>query len=132
MDGTELAVGNVVRRVLHIIREEDLLLVTSDVGGLNLSAGSDDKDAAEEDNNHVAAAAAARNLLHRPSLHTLLGNMHNSACQNSFDGGYFEEKGKCIFFLLILTFFGMILKTVCRLYSSIYFNYLHDYVFYNS
>ena len=102
MDGTELAVGNVVRRVLHIIREEDLLLVTSDLGGLNLSVGSDDKDAAEMDNNHVAAAAASRNLLHRPSLHTLLGNMHNSACQNSFDGGYFEEKGKCIFFLLIL------------------------------
>ncbi|GFZ10726.1 NagB/RpiA/CoA transferase-like superfamily protein [Actinidia rufa] len=90
----ELAVGNVVRRVLHIIREEDLLLVTSDLGGLNLSVGSDDKDAAEVDNNHVAAAAASRNLLHRPSLHTLLGNMHNSACQNSFDGGYFEEKGK--------------------------------------
>ncbi|PSR97934.1 Translation initiation factor eIF-2B subunit beta like [Actinidia chinensis var. chinensis] len=81
----ELAVGNVVRRVLHIIREEDLLLVTSDLGGLNLSVGSDDKDAAEMDNNHVAAAAASRNLLHRPSLHTLLGNMHNSACQNSFD-----------------------------------------------
>ncbi|GMP55922.1 hypothetical protein CsSME_00020581 [Camellia sinensis var. sinensis] len=45
MDGTaELAVGNIVRRVLHIIREEELLLLTKDVGGLKLIVGSDDED----------------------------------------------------------------------------------------
>ncbi|THG16036.1 hypothetical protein TEA_028935 [Camellia sinensis var. sinensis] len=99
MDGTaELAVGNIVRRVLHIIREEELLLLTKDVGGLKLIVGSDDEDTAEGDYNHVASAAAvaaSRNSLLRPSLHTLLENIQNStlACQNS-SGGDSEEKSK--------------------------------------
>ncbi|XP_058201113.1 uncharacterized protein LOC131315901 [Rhododendron vialii] len=73
----ELAVGNIVKRVLHIIREEDLSAVTSDVGGLYLSAETDDEDIAECDYDHVASAAAVacRRILHRPSLHTLLENM---------------------------------------------------------
>ncbi|KAF7151134.1 hypothetical protein RHSIM_Rhsim02G0042300 [Rhododendron simsii] len=73
----ELAVGNIVKRVLHIIREEDLSAVTSDVGGLYLSAETDDEDIAESDYDHVASAAAiaCRRILHRPSLHTLLENM---------------------------------------------------------
>ncbi|KAG5560412.1 hypothetical protein RHGRI_003656 [Rhododendron griersonianum] len=72
----ELAVGNIVKRVLHIIREEDLSAVTSDVGGLYLSAETDDEDIAECDYDHVASAAAVacRRILHRPSLHTLLEN----------------------------------------------------------
>ncbi|KAI8010671.1 Translation initiation factor eIF-2B subunit beta [Camellia lanceoleosa] len=94
----ELAVGNIVRRVLHIIREEELLLLTKDVGGLKLIVGSDDEDTAEGDYNHVASAAAvaaSRNSLLRPSLHTLLENIQNStlACQNS-SGGDSEEKSK--------------------------------------
>uniref|UniRef100_A0A803NBC9 Translation initiation factor eIF2B subunit beta n=1 Tax=Chenopodium quinoa TaxID=63459 RepID=A0A803NBC9_CHEQI len=36
----ELAVGNIVRRVLHIIREEDLSLTTAAIGDLNISVGN--------------------------------------------------------------------------------------------
>lgn len=36
--------GNIVRRVLHIIREEDLSLTTAAMAGLNLSTVSDDED----------------------------------------------------------------------------------------
>ncbi|KAJ1426474.1 NagB/RpiA transferase-like [Sesbania bispinosa] len=39
----ELAVGNIVRRVLHIIREEDLSLATAAIAGLGLSATTVDK-----------------------------------------------------------------------------------------
>ncbi|CAJ2662226.1 unnamed protein product [Trifolium pratense] len=43
----ELAVGNIARRVLHIIREEDLSLATAAIAGLELSAVSDDEDDVE-------------------------------------------------------------------------------------
>ncbi|KAL0425698.1 UNVERIFIED_CONTAM: Translation initiation factor eIF-2B subunit beta [Sesamum radiatum] len=76
----ELAVGNVVRRVLQIIREEDLSLTTAAVGGLSLAAESDDEDDTEHDDHPVlsatAVAAAARNALRPPhcrlSLRTYL------------------------------------------------------------
>ncbi|XAR62677.1 hypothetical protein NMG60_11017523 [Bertholletia excelsa] len=98
VNGTaELAVGNIVRRVLHIIREEDLSPVTSDIGGLSLPSGSDAEDTAARDSDHVEMASAAitsRNFLCPPSLHTLMENMHNkmTACQNS--GVDSEEKVK--------------------------------------
>lgn len=80
-----------MKRVLHIIREEDLSAVTSDVGGLYISAETDDEDIAECGYDHVASAAAAvacRRIPHRPSLHTLLENM----------GGDSEAKGNFILF----------------------------------
>ncbi|KAK2985194.1 hypothetical protein RJ640_010483 [Escallonia rubra] len=77
----ELAVGNIVRRVLHIIREENFSVLTSDTGNLNLSAETDDEDTDEQDNCSVpsVAALAARNVLRAPSLHALLETMPNSA-----------------------------------------------------
>lgn len=81
-----------MKHVLHIIREEDLSAVTSDVGGLYLSAETDDEeDIAECDYDHVASAAAVacRRILHRPSLHTLLENM----------GGDSEVEGKFFYFV---------------------------------
>ncbi|CAJ2668559.1 unnamed protein product [Trifolium pratense] len=45
----ELAVGNIARRVLHIIREEDLSLATAAIAGLELSTVSDDEDDVERD-----------------------------------------------------------------------------------
>lgn len=83
-----------MKRVLHIIREEDLSAVTSDVGGLYLSAETDDEDIAECDYDHVASAAAVacRRILHRPSLHTLLENT----------GGDSEAKGNFFFILLLV------------------------------
>ncbi|KAI3674515.1 hypothetical protein L2E82_52215 [Cichorium intybus] len=68
----ELAVGNIVRRVLHIIREEDLSLTTTSIGGLSLQALSDDEDTVDRDDRPVlsaaAVAAAARSNLRPPSL----------------------------------------------------------------
>ncbi|KAJ0726621.1 putative nagB/RpiA transferase, initiation factor 2B-like protein [Helianthus annuus] len=78
----EVAVGNIVRRVLHIIREEDVSLTTASIGGLSLQGLSDDDD--DDDNPLVsaaAAAAAARTTLRPPSLQTLLEDIppHSAA-----------------------------------------------------
>lgn len=96
----ELAVGNIVRRVLHIIREEDLSLATAAIGGLSLSAESDDEDDAEQDDQPVlsaaAVAAAARSTLRPPSLQTLLEDVPHSAAvpHASSSGGDSEGKSK--------------------------------------
>ncbi|KAK6163048.1 hypothetical protein DH2020_002889 [Rehmannia glutinosa] len=96
----ELAVGNVVRRVLHIIREEDLSLATAAVGGLSLAAESDDEDDIDRDDHPVlsatAVAAAARNALRPPSLQTLLEDIPHSAAapHTSSSGGDSEGKSK--------------------------------------
>ncbi|CAN8260169.1 unnamed protein product [Cochlearia groenlandica] len=97
----ELAVGNVVRRVLHIIREEDLSLTTEAMGGLDLLDASDDED----DNNKgigypamsaAVVAAAARSTLRPPSLQTLLEGTPESATvpYTSSSGADSESKSK--------------------------------------
>lgn len=97
----ELAVGNIVRRVLHIIREEDLSLATDAIAGLGLSAASDDEDDVERDDHPVlsaaAVAAAARSTLRPPSLQTLLEDMPDSAAapHTSSSGGESEGKSRC-------------------------------------
>ncbi|CAI9770474.1 unnamed protein product [Fraxinus pennsylvanica] len=97
---SELAVGNIVRRVLHFIREEDLSLTTAAVGGLSLSAESDNEDDVDQDDHPAlsaaAVAAAARNTLRPPSLQTLLEDMpHLTAVpQTSSSGGDSEGKSK--------------------------------------
>lgn len=97
----ELAVGNIVRRVLHIIREEDLSLTTAAMAGLNLSAVSDDDDDTGPDDHSVlsaaAVAAAARSTLRPPSLQTLLEDMPDSSAvhHTSSSGGDSEGKSKC-------------------------------------
>lgn len=97
----ELAVGNIVRRVLHIIREEDLSLATAAVAGLNVSAASDDEDEVDRDDHSVlsaavVAAAASRSTLRPPSLQTLLEDMPASAAvpHASSSGGDSEGKSK--------------------------------------
>lgn len=102
----ELAVGNIVRRVLQIIREEDLSLTTAAMAGLNLSAVSDDEDGAERDDqpalSAVVLAAAARSTLRPPSLQTLLEDVPDSAAvpHTSSSGGDSEGKSKCELFPL--------------------------------
>ena len=98
----ELAVGNIVRRVLHIIREEDLSLATAAMAGLNLSAVSDDEDDADQDDHPVisaasVAAAASRSTLRPPSLQTLLEDVPDSAAvpHTSSSGADSEGKSKC-------------------------------------
>ncbi|XP_020105019.1 translation initiation factor eIF-2B subunit beta isoform X2 [Ananas comosus] len=94
----ELAVGNIVRRVLHIIREEDLSSTTTAIEGLGLS--DDDVDGDEnEDHPALSAAvlaAAARSTLRAPSLQTLLEDIPVSAAAppNSSSGGDSEGRSK--------------------------------------
>ncbi|XP_075487434.1 uncharacterized protein LOC142526749 [Primulina tabacum] len=95
----ELAVGNVVRRVLHIIREENLSLTTAAVGGLSLSAESDDEDDVHDDYPALSAtmvAAAARSALRPPSLQTLLEDVPNAIAvpYTYSSGGDSEGKSK--------------------------------------
>ncbi|CAM8966741.1 unnamed protein product [Rhodiola kirilowii] len=96
----ELAVGNIVRRVLHIIREEDLSLTTAAIGGLNVAAVSDDDDDDEADDqpglSAAAVAAASRSTLRPPSLQTLLEDIPDSTTIHppSSSGGDSEGKTK--------------------------------------
>lgn len=105
---SELAVGNIVRRVLHIIREEDLSLTTAAVGGLSLSAESDNEDDVDQDDHPAlsatAVAAAARSTLRPPSLQTLLEDMPHSTAvpQTSSSGGDSEGKSKCMLLAFII------------------------------
>ncbi|KAM7265017.1 hypothetical protein ACFE04_002700 [Oxalis oulophora] len=76
----ELAVGNIVRRVLHIIREEDLSLTTDAMAGLNPSSLSDEEDYDERADHYPilsasVVAAASRSTLRPPSLQTLLDDI---------------------------------------------------------
>ena len=96
----ELAVGNIVRRVLHIIREEDLSFATDAITGLGLSASDDEDDAERDDHpglSAAAVAAAARSTLRPPSLQTLLEDMPDSAAvpHTSSSGGESEGKSRC-------------------------------------
>ncbi|KAE8009882.1 hypothetical protein FH972_006289 [Carpinus fangiana] len=96
----ELAVGNIVRRVLHIIREEDLSLTTAAIAGLGVSAVSDDDDDAEGNDHPVLSAAslaaAARSTLRPPSLQTLLEDVPDSAAvpHTSSSGGDSDGKSR--------------------------------------
>lgn len=101
--------GNIVRRVLHIIREEDLSSTTTAMEGLGLSVDSDDDNAGEHEDrpalSAAAVAAAARSALRAPSLHTLLEDIPESAAvpHSSSSGGDSEGKSKCISWLNILS-----------------------------
>lgn len=101
--------GNIVRRVLHIIREEYLSLTTAAVAGLNLLSVSDDEDDTEHDDHPVlsaaAVAAAARSTLRPPSLQTLLEDVPDATAipRTSSSGGDSEGKSKCE--LLLSTFY---------------------------
>ncbi|GLJ40595.1 hypothetical protein SUGI_0838010 [Cryptomeria japonica] len=96
----ELAVGNIVRRVLHLIRDEDVALATTDVAGLNVSTDSDDEaDTRHENSSHLSAAALAaanRNTLRAPSLHNLLESIPIPAVASctASSGGDSEGKSK--------------------------------------
>lgn len=123
----ELAVGNIVRRVLHIIREEDLSLTTAAMAGLNLSAVSDDEDDAEHEDHPVlsaaAVAAAARSTLRAPSLQTLLEDIPDAAAvpHTSSSGGDSEGKSKC---KLLLALSGTLLPLN---FPSLISNVLNEY-----
>ncbi|XP_066385894.1 uncharacterized protein [Miscanthus floridulus] len=72
----ELAVGNIVRRVLHIIKEEDISSTAVGIEGLSVTVDSDGEYDSEHDDRPALSAAVlaahARNALRAPSLQTLL------------------------------------------------------------
>ncbi|EFJ06519.1 hypothetical protein SELMODRAFT_186716 [Selaginella moellendorffii] len=79
----ELAVGNMVRRVLHIIREEEATIVAAQVGVTPVSDSDDDADVDGVPGlSAVALAAANRTALRAPSLHNLLESLPTSAGAN--------------------------------------------------
>ena len=116
MDFIELAVGNIVRRVLHIIREEDLSSTATAIEGLGLSAGSDDDDEGQHEDrpalSAAALAAAARSTLRAPSLQTLLEDIPDSAAapQPPSSGGDSEGKSKCISLIYFSDFNSLLLS----------------------
>lgn len=78
----ELALGNIVRRVLHIIREEDVSLASDSI--LDSTLDSDDEDefgnvARRSALSAVSVAAATRNTLRAPSLYNLLESVPGTA-----------------------------------------------------
>lgn len=91
----ELAVGNIVRRVLYIIREEELSL---QAGELTLSSQDSDREIDEEDDKlFLSSAATYQRILHPPSLATLLGSKTDTppACHPSASRNHdIEGKGK--------------------------------------
>ena len=56
----ELAVGNIVRRVLHIIREEEISIATNSAEGVEAPSDSDDND--DRDREGLPALSAAVGL----------------------------------------------------------------------
>ena len=125
----ELAVGNIVRRVLHIIREEDLSLTTAAIAGLGVSAVSDDDDDAEGNDHPVLSAAslaaAARSTLRPPSLQTLLEDMPDSATvpHTSSSGGDSDGKSRCELssFLFLFLFYSVIILLLWLVFLQSYF-----------
>ncbi|CAI0383078.1 unnamed protein product [Linum tenue] len=71
----ELSVGNIVRRVLRIIREEDASGVTD-----GLPSDGDNQETADYADGQVSSAdvLATRRLLRSPSLHGLLDRVSNA------------------------------------------------------
>eukprot|EP00897_Mesotaenium_endlicherianum_P002733 jgi/Mesen1/2488/ME000159S01624 len=70
----ELAVGNVVKRVLHIIREEDASLSALSAAGADSDASGHEESSQEHEEHMsaVAAVAANRSTLRAKALHMVL------------------------------------------------------------
>lgn len=97
MDGiAELAVRNIVRHVLHIIREEDLSPLTDIVAELKLSAEDDVEDIAEDENSQKSSATTDGCLLKPPLLLAVFEHLPDSAtaCQTFSSENIFAGKGK--------------------------------------
>lgn len=94
--------GNIVRRILHIIREEEAALASSKI--VAVDAGSetdDDDDNSDRDDlpglSAAAVAAASRSALRAPSLHNLLESVpsQSAVIAPSSSGGDSEGRSKC-------------------------------------
>lgn len=96
----ELAVGNIVRRVLHIIREEEVSVATGTGAEVEAGLDSDDNDDSDHDGlpglSAAALAAASRSALRAPSLHNLLESVPipSTVVVPSSSGGDSEGKSR--------------------------------------
>lgn len=81
----ELAIGNIVRRVLRSIREEEML--TDDI-----LTGVNDEDSLQ---GYKPVSPAARNRLRAPSLHALIESVPISAAACHAAGEDSDLTGKC-------------------------------------
>ncbi|KAH7278699.1 hypothetical protein KP509_38G053000 [Ceratopteris richardii] len=96
----ELAVGNVVRRVLHIIREEEVSIANNTEDEGETTFDSDDNNNSDDDGLPVLSAAvlaaANRNVLRAPSLHNLLESavIPAVAIVSSSSAGDSEERSR--------------------------------------
>jgi translation initiation factor eIF-2B subunit beta len=91
-----------VRRVLHIIKEEDISSTAVGIEGLSVTAESDDEyDSGNDDHPTLSAAvlaAHARNALRAPSLQTLLEDIPVSTALSRSASSAGDSDGKCNFF----------------------------------
>ncbi|KQJ96462.1 translation initiation factor eIF-2B subunit beta isoform X1 [Brachypodium distachyon] len=94
----ELAVGNIVRRVLHIIKEEDISSTAVGIEGLSVTVDSDDEyDSGNDDHPTLSAAVLAshaRNALRAPSLQTLLDDIPVSTALSRSASSTGDSDGK--------------------------------------
>ncbi|RLN15896.1 translation initiation factor eIF-2B beta subunit [Panicum miliaceum] len=94
----ELAVGNIVRRVLHIIKEEDISATAVGIEGLSVTVDSDDEYDSEHDDRPSLSAAVlaahARNALRAPSLQTLLEDIPVSPAISRTESSTGDSDGK--------------------------------------
>ncbi|KAI5070276.1 hypothetical protein GOP47_0014619 [Adiantum capillus-veneris] len=98
----ELAIGNIVRRVLHIIREEEVSVTNSTEAEVGAGFESDDNDNNDNDNDSppglsaALLAAANRSALRGPSLYNLLesGSMPSAAVVPLSSGGDSEDRSR--------------------------------------
>jgi translation initiation factor eIF-2B subunit beta len=87
-----------VRRVLHIIREEEASLETKTMADVSNAVESDDEN--EDKPSRVSAvvvAAANKSVMRAPSLHTLLESLPPDGATNikELSIGDSEGKSKC-------------------------------------
>jgi len=106
-----------VRRVLHIIKEEDISATAVGIEGLSVTVDSDDEYDSEHDDRPSLSAAVlaahARNALRAPSLQTLLEDIPVSPAisRTASSTGDSDGKSKCIF----LSYLSMHILTVLSL-----------------
>ena len=95
-----------MRRVLHIIKEEDISATAVGIEGLSVTVDSDDEYDSEHDRPSLSAAvlaAHARNALRAPSLQTLLEDIPVSPAisRTASSTGDSDGKSKCIFLIYL-------------------------------
>lgn len=98
-----------MRRVLHIIKEEDISFTAVGIEGLSVTAVSDDEcDSGNDDRPTLSAAVLAshaRNALRAPSLQTLLDDIPVSTALSHSSSSAGDSDGKSKYMISRILFF---------------------------